>query len=286
MTKKQREQAEILKKIEKAFGRKQYIKSKVAPVYPMSAEREFRRGLRGYMDKIGDALGNIIKTSGGGKIDGAKGKSVIKNAVKNISLKSDIKKASDSVVAISLKEMSRSAQKTLGFDIKVSSSFFEEKVLDWDDRTEKALREYADTIAERVGKSTTEAQIRYISGIVKNGAKKMSRLTVTELNGAVSEQIQHILGNDRYVWATARDDRVRPCHRSFDGKTFFWNDPPEIWEMKGGRRVYTGRHCHPGQDYNCRCMAITVFDKKALLDFLKVASDEENTGKKARKNKK
>ena len=286
MTKKQREQAEILKKIEKAFGRKQYIKSKVAPVYPMSAEREFRRGLRGYMNKIGDALGDIIKTSGGGKIDGTKGKSVIKNAVKNISLKNDIKKASDSVVAISLKEMSRSAQKTLGFDVKVSSSFFEEKVLDWDDRTEKALREYADTIAERVGKSTTEAQIRYISGIVKNGAKKMSRLTVTELNGAVSEQIQHILGNDRYVWATARDDRVRPCHRTFDGKTFFWNDPPEIWEMKGGRRVYTGRHCHPGQDYNCRCMAITVFDKKALLDFLKVASDEENTGKKARKNKK
>lgn len=44
--------------------------------------------------------------------------------------------------------------------------------------------------------------------------------------------------NDRYVWRTVRDDKVR------GGQTFLWNEPPE-----GG---------HPGEDYNCRCWAVPV----------------------------
>ena len=62
-------------------------------------------------------------------------------------------------------------------------------------------------------------------------------------------------------WKTVHDSRVRDCHQSFDGKIFSWDDPPEIWyKTKTRGIVHTGRRCHPGEDYCCRCAAIPVFD--------------------------
>ncbi|MET0155760.1 MAG: phage minor head protein [Rickettsiales bacterium] len=44
-----------------------------------------------------------------------------------------------------------------------------------------------------------------------------------------------------YIWRTSGDDKVRPSHAANEGKIFAGEDPPE-----------TG---HPGEDYNCRCIA-------------------------------
>lgn len=284
MTRKEREQAELLKRIDKAFGQKQYVKSKVTPVYPFSAERELRRDVDSYLMGVKQAVRSTIKNDG--LIDVSKATAAIERMRTSSKLKSDIKKASDSVVAVSVKNLDRSAEKTVGVGLKMPKSYFEKSVVDWDDRTEKAIEDYVKTIGGRVSKATTESQIKQILATLNNGGKRLSRLTVTELNGAISEQMQMILGNDRYVWATARDDRVRPCHRTFDGRTFFWNNPPEIWEMRHGRRVYTGRHCHPGQDYNCRCVAIMVFNKDAFKKFLGLMQEEEKKRKKEEARKK
>ena len=54
-------------------------------------------------------------------------------------------------------------------------------------------------------------------------------------------------GVTEYIWQTAGDERVRPNHRSKDGKKFKWSNPP----------ADTG---HPGQDYQCRCVAEPVLD--------------------------
>lgn len=44
-----------------------------------------------------------------------------------------------------------------------------------------------------------------------------------------------------YIWRTEEDDRVRSSHAQREGQIFAWDEPPE-----GG---------HPGEDYNCRCVA-------------------------------
>lgn len=44
-----------------------------------------------------------------------------------------------------------------------------------------------------------------------------------------------------YVWRTKSDHKVRSSHAKHDGKLFAWSNPPE-----------TG---HPGEGYNCRCVA-------------------------------
>ena len=71
---------------------------------------------------------------------------------------------------------------------------------------------------------------------------------------------QEDAGCTKYRWSSSKDSRVRDCHRALDGKIFRWDDPPEMWYETKADRVYTGRHCHPGEDYCCRCVAIPVFD--------------------------
>jgi SPP1 gp7 family putative phage head morphogenesis protein len=56
-------------------------------------------------------------------------------------------------------------------------------------------------------------------------------------------------GVKKYIWSTANDIRVRDRHRSLNNKVFSYDDPPVV-DKKSGRRA------NPGEDYNCRCVAI------------------------------
>ncbi|MCK5226538.1 MAG: minor capsid protein [Planctomycetes bacterium] len=85
-------------------------------------------------------------------------------------------------------------------------------------------------------------QIQHIGKVTSKRAKLIARDQSSKLNSALSQQRQQNLGVEEYVWRTAKDDRVRETHRSKNGKTFRWDDPPKD----------TG---HPGQDIQCRCVA-------------------------------
>lgn len=106
--------------------------------------------------------------------------------------------------------------------------------------------------------------------VTKSKAAMLARDQIGTLNAQIAKQQHADAGIEKYMWETRRDDRVRPCHRSLDGQIFRWDDPPEMWyETKTLGIVYTGRRCHPGEDYGCRCRAIPVFDlKKINLPFI------------------
>jgi SPP1 gp7 family putative phage head morphogenesis protein len=55
----------------------------------------------------------------------------------------------------------------------------------------------------------------------------------------------------KYEWSGVMDRRERKSHRELEGKIISWDNPPDVGN---------GRKCHPGQDYQCRCCAIPVFD--------------------------
>lgn len=63
-------------------------------------------------------------------------------------------------------------------------------------------------------------------------------------SGLINEQRQRDLGVRQYVWRSREDEKVRPVHAAYDGQVFNWNAPP----IDG----------HPGQAYNCRCVAEPV----------------------------
>jgi SPP1 gp7 family putative phage head morphogenesis protein len=91
--------------------------------------------------------------------------------------------------------------------------------------------------------ATVQGELR----IAKNRAKLIARDQTNKFMGKLTELRQTSLGVEEYVWSTSRDERVRPSHSAKDGKRFKWNDPPSD----------TG---HPGNEIQCRCVAIPVLD--------------------------
>ncbi len=63
---------------------------------------------------------------------------------------------------------------------------------------------------------------------------------------------QETLGIDQYIWRTQDDGKVRPLHRQYDDQVFSWDTPPADG--------------HPGDAYNCRCLAEPVLPDVLPLD--------------------
>jgi SPP1 gp7 family putative phage head morphogenesis protein len=100
--------------------------------------------------------------------------------------------------------------------------------------------EIAEQIKERLDVSDSRAQL-------------IARDQVLTLNADVSRARMEAVGVTRYRWSTSRDERVRKGHADLNGQIFSFDDPPVTDER-------TGETANPGEDINCRCVAIPVFD--------------------------
>lgn len=81
--------------------------------------------------------------------------------------------------------------------------------------------------------------------VSESRAELIARDQVLKLNGAITKARQENAGIVEYEWSTSLDERVRESHRALEGKIFRWDNPPPE----------TG---HPGEDFQCRCVAIPV----------------------------
>ncbi len=105
------------------------------------------------------------------------------------------------------------------------------------DANSRGLRheEIAKTIQDRIGVS-------------KSRAKLIARDQTLKYNASVQEAQASAAGITEYTWSTSKDAAVRPMHKALEGKRFRYDDPPVTNE--------DGDHNNPGEDYNCRCVAI------------------------------
>lgn len=85
-------------------------------------------------------------------------------------------------------------------------------------------------------------------GVSESRAELIARDQTTKLNGALNQMRQEGAGIERYVWSTSRDERVRPTHAELEGTEQAWDDPPDI----------DGEALNPGEDIQCRCVALPV----------------------------
>lgn len=109
------------------------------------------------------------------------------------------------------------------------------------DNTERGQR------AENLVKSI---ESRY--SVTKSKAKFLARQETSLLMSKMRETRYKDAGIQKYKWSTSNDVRVRPRHKDLDGEVFFWDSPP-IVDNKGNRK-------HPGEDFNCRCLAIPIIE--------------------------
>ena len=94
---------------------------------------------------------------------------------------------------------------------------------------------------------TIAARLAERGTVTESRAALIARDQVGKLYGAVNKQRQENLGVTRYVWRTARDNRVREEHEALEGEIFSWNNPPS--------------EGHPGEPVNCRCYADPDFSE-------------------------
>lgn len=95
------------------------------------------------------------------------------------------------------------------------------------------------------------AAIEQNYGVSTRKAKFLARQETSLLMSKFHETRFRQLGMDEYKWETAEDERVRHDHELLHGRIFRWDDPPVVDRS-------TGRKGNPGEDFNCRCVAIPI----------------------------
>ena len=280
-------------------GRKQ-ITSIAAPLYPGSAEREYQRIANAYMMLLNQSvkehlpeITRLYKQSlqkdcrYDDRMDilakiKEEFKKITESLEKKISkyrLDTYIEKTALMAQKTSIREWKKSVKKTFGVDIfedYYKGDMYSQLISKWISDNVSFVKSIPnDTLGEmeRIVMSgfssgmsirdlTKEIQKEY--GTSKSKAQSLARDQISTLNAQIAKQQQTDAGCSKYKWSSSKDSRVRDCHKAFDGRIFSWDNPPEGWYKTKQGIKSTGRKCHPGEDYCCRCVAIPVFDRENI----------------------
>lgn len=140
---------------------------------------------------------------------------------------------------------------------RISSEYTENMQLHIQEWADKEIVE----LREKVEKRSLEGQryeglvdeIQKSYGVARSKAKFLARQETSLMMTKVKQTRYQEAGVHEYKWrcvAGSGEHPVRPMHKIHDGKVFSWNNPP-IVDENGNRK-------NPGQDYNCRCVAIPL----------------------------
>lgn len=118
------------------------------------------------------------------------------------------------------------------------------------------------TTNTRIGKKVQEAY-----GISRRRAHFIARDQVSKLNANLAQAQQQDAGVQEYIWSDSSDVRVRKSHAKMQGKRCRWDDPTVYWNPT--LKAWVPRtdemvHKHPGEDYQCRCVALPIFNLPGL----------------------
>jgi len=178
-------------------------------------------------------------------------------------------------------EWKKVVNKTLGVNILddyYQGDFYQKALAEWIEANvgliesipAEFLTEFKDTIYQGYISGNTmtslSKQIQERYSVSKSKSRLLARDQVAKLNAQITQHQQRNVGCNEYKWKTAGDGaRVRKDHRELHNKIFSWDDPP-IVDKRSGRRA------HPGEDYQCRCVAIPVFDLEKMASGIMTAA--------------
>lgn len=127
-------------------------------------------------------------------------------------------------------------------------------IRDW---TQENILELRKSIAQNTFNGRRPADlIKHIQDnyqVSRNKAKFLARQETSLLMSKFHETRYQDIGITKYRWSGAQDQKERKDHLELQGKIFTWSSPPVVDHR-------TGRRCNPGQDFNCRCVAIPILE--------------------------
>lgn len=281
------------KAVSKKFGSHQVLYSKYTPQIPESAEREYVRTTNAYMrilkEELEKELPKLKEAYKENRDEDVKHRydsasnlmlavSQVFSAIQNnviartmgFGLRRKLELLANMNRKLTVREWKKAIKSTLGIDIREDyylGDFYAEKLVEWVDYNvsliktipEESLGKMRDIVYDGYasGKTTTRmiSDIQRVYRISRRRAELIARDQTAKLNGQIQRAQQMDAGINEYIWYTVGDSRVRSSHAALNGKKFSWNDAP----VNGD-----GRKCHPGEDYQCRCIGRPVFDRNTL----------------------
>jgi len=171
---------------------------------------------------------------------------------------------------LSVKEWKNTIRATLGIDITEDyymGDFFKKALGDWVGENVDLITTIPhDTLAKmkeivldcyQKGTTTTSLmkQLQEEYGVSKRHSRLIARDQIAKLNAQITKAQQQDAGVEEYIWWCVNDGRSRQTHKDLHKKVCRWDTPQE---------VAPGRYCHPGEDYQCRCIARPVFKRNSI----------------------
>jgi SPP1 gp7 family putative phage head morphogenesis protein len=286
----------LMQRVGKKFYGHDTLKSKYEPQIPLSAEREYVRTVDDYMRIVKSEveehlpkLKEIYKENRDAEVrtkqrydsemDLILSISEIFNVIENnivsktigFGLRHRLESLAHLTRKLSVKEWKKAIKATLGINILEDyylGDFYKEQLGKWVDENiglistipEETLEKMKDIVYDGFsnGKTTTRLvkEIQRAYGIGRRHAELIARDQTAKLNGHIQQAQQQDAGIIDYVWSDSGDVRVRRSHKELNGKIFSWSQPPLNSD---------GRRCHPGEDYQCRCIGRPIFNRNINL---------------------
>ena len=197
----------------------------------------------------------------------------ITRAVRESELLAFLPQLSAQLRGTNLLQLNRASKQVLGIDLFREDPKLAPLVESWTAENAKLINslgtEYVDKVAGitqrgvRGGQTikTMADDIRKATGASKARATTIARTETAKLNAAITEHRQRSNGINYYEWSSSNDERVRESHDVMQGRLCRWDDPTlyspdegKTWVSRG-----SGVGLHPGQDIQCRCVALPVF---------------------------
>ena len=289
----------LMQKVCRKFYGHDTLKSKYEPQIPASAEREYVRAVEEYMkilkSELEDQLPKLKETYKANRDSEVRANqrndsatdlmlsisqifTMIKNNVVARTIGFGLRRRLESLAhlirKLTVKEWRKAIKATIGIDIREDyylGDFYIEQLQKWIDENvglistipEDTLEKMKDIVYDGFtnGKTTTRMvkEIQRAYGISRRRAELIARDQVAKLNGQIQRVQQQDAGITEYIWSTTGDERVRRSHQELNGKKFSWADAPVNSD---------GRKCHPGEDYQCRCIGRPVFNRNINLPIV------------------
>jgi SPP1 gp7 family putative phage head morphogenesis protein len=141
--------------------------------------------------------------------------------------------------------------------MRIATEYSENLKLYIKDFTEDQILELRELVNENVLEGYRPANLEKIIldrfQISQKKARFLAKQETSLLTAKYRQLRYEDAGFEKYIWRSARDDRVRPDHAELNGKECYWKDAPI--ENKS-----TGNKAHPGEAFGCRCLAVPVYE--------------------------
>ena len=127
----------------------------------------------------------------------------------------------------------------------------------WTDEAVGRLRQKVTELAQEGVRAETLAKtIMAEAGVTRTRADFIARQEMSLTVSKFRQERYEAEGLDSYRWSTSHDRRVRHDHKALQGRVFCYAEPPIV-------DAATGRRANPGEDFNCRCVAIPILSRRS-----------------------